>query len=375
MILYITAYENTDIITEIVENTGQTVLDAIQSNRLNFTEFVRKRLDQLQSASHILIDLQALEDTEEEIVNAIKNLRLVYDNKRIIIFASGKEKGDPLLAQLFGLGIYDLVVGNSTKVLEQELDYCLRVGKNFRDSLEFQDQNHEENKKAEKEIIERIVVKNEVITKVCNAMIGIAGTQERCGTSHHVIMSANYLKSKGFKVAVLECAEYPVFGTYAALYGYDRNQVFIHDKVVYYPVFNLDRISQIYAQNYDIVLIDFGVIRSEILNDYQRCMMKIVITGSQPYELEKVSYIFEKLEEEVFSKFFFVFQDCGKSLKKMIRKNMEGQKVFFTPLVADPFKVTQDEEIVKLYATFVKSENGEAKKKKKRGWMFKKWVG
>lgn len=373
MILYITTYENTDIIAECVENAKQTVLEAIQENRFNFSEFVRKRLDQLKSVSHILIDLQALVDTDEEIVNAIKGLRLVYDDKRIIIFASGKNKREPLLAQIFALGVYDIVTGEITADLEKELEYCLTTGKNFRDSLIFQVPEVEKIEKAKKEVVEKIIVKNEIVTKISNAVIGIMGTQHRCGVTHHTIVSANYLKSKGFSIAVLECSENPVLETYARIYGHEfKDSCFLHEKVAYYPRFDLNQISQIYSKNYDIILIDFGVVRQEIIDEYYRCMMRIVVSGSEPYEVDATNFIFETFEESVLSEISFVFQSAGKFLRKMIQENMEGGKLFFAPLVVDPFSITQDEEIIKLYAPFVKSGNLE--KKQKRGWL-KKWVG
>ncbi|HIS62183.1 MAG TPA: hypothetical protein IAC14_08045 [Candidatus Scybalomonas excrementigallinarum] len=367
MILYITSFRNSEIIGEAVEKSSQTIMDTIVNDRESLVELVKTKLSQLQSPSHLLIDIQALTDTDDEILQAIRSLRMVYDDKKLIIVALEREKGDEFLSQLFAMGIYDLVTKEDSEPVE-EIMYCIDTGKKFKDSMQYQKEKEiEQTKEKEKvKVTEKVIIQNHIITKVSNALIGITGTISKVGTTHHTILTANYLKTKGYHIAVLECSEKPVLNSYMGFFEAIEHDegYFEYEKVHYYPQFEMNKMSLIYTKGYDIILIDFGVLRNDIFDDFLRCMIQVVLSGSQPYELGDTDDIFE-LDKAIFKNFKFVFRDVDEKWKEIIKSGMEELDVYFAPLVRNPFAITDNEEIKKLYKEFAENKN-----KDKKGWLY-----
>lgn len=368
MILYITSYRNSEIIAEAVEKSHQTVMDSIINDRVSLSDFVKTKLSNLQSLSHIVIDLQALIDDEKEIIKTIQSLRMVYDDKRIILMDLSRKKGDELLSQLFSLGIYDIISGmdGDTEAIIDELMYCIETGRKFKDSMQYQKIEMDQ-KDAKEKVAEKVIVQNHIIKQLNNALIGIAGTSHRVGTSHHSIVVANYLKQQGHKVALLECSESPILNSYKEFFKQEGEEeeegIFEYKNVTYYPKFPLEDIRMIF-NHYNIIIIDFGTLKEEILNDFLRCMKRVIVTGSQPYELEYTDMILD-LDENVLHDLNFVFQDANKELKKIIKENMDGENVYFTPLNIDPFKPESNKGLEELYSEFV----NRIEKKEKKGWF------
>lgn len=367
MILYISTYKNSEIIAEAVEKSKQTVMDHMINDRISLTDFVKTRLNQLQSLSHLLIDLQALVDEEKEIIDSIQSLRMVYDDKRIILLDLSRKRGDELLSQFFSMGIYDIISEEDIDIALDEIVYCITTGKKFKDSMQYQlEVTKQEESVIKEKVTEKVIVQNHIIKKLNNALIGIVGTAHRVGASHHVIMAANYLKRQGHNIAVLECSENSVLDSYKEFFFDEENDrdFFEYKKVVYYPNFRFEDISQIFNQGYDVIIIDFGVFKMDILNDFLRCMTKVVVTGSQPYELSYSDKVLG-LDDSIIQNLNFVFQDASSEIKKIIRDNMEKENVYFAPYNVDPFHPEENDDMRNLYQEFINV----VEKKERKGWL------
>src|SRR5690625_2353199 len=51
----------------------------------------------------------------QDVLDIVYDLRLQLPDARIIFLASDRKPGDPLLAELVGSGVYDIMVGNSIR--------------------------------------------------------------------------------------------------------------------------------------------------------------------------------------------------------------------------------------------------------------------
>lgn len=186
------------------------------------------------------------------------------------------------------------------------------------------------------------VVKQEIQSAVKKAVIGFAGSQQRIGTTHQTILFANHLHSFGYKVAIVEsdlCAN-KSFSTIEK--GYDvkkSTDYFTYQEVDYYPNYNLLELSRIFLKDYNFVLIDFGVYNQTIEMEFGRCVARIMITGTKPWETPMLDKILESVSDErVIKEINFLYMFTHDDAKKTIIKNLAKEyKVFFADYTPDPF--------------------------------------
>lgn len=145
MITYIVSYEKQRYVNQAVEETQQTIMNAIAGGEFDFLSFVKQQSEQIQVVSHILIDLDALKDSDEEFKQAINSFRMLYQAK-IIILASGRSAGDTLLHDIFCTGIYDIIT-SSDEELAEEIKHCIVKGMTFKDSLKYKIEETEKDTK------------------------------------------------------------------------------------------------------------------------------------------------------------------------------------------------------------------------------------
>lgn len=96
----------------------------------------------------IIIDINSLKNNNQEIINAISRIKIIY-NIQIIIIALGFKVGNELLSELFKIGIYDFVISEDKVFQDEEFRKVIK-GNNYIDSLKFKVQNS--NKKKQKKI-------------------------------------------------------------------------------------------------------------------------------------------------------------------------------------------------------------------------------
>ena len=92
MILYLTSNQNLGLFDFLEKEHGYTIrkLNAV----ISLKKFVVTDMKSLGHLSHIILDLQTLSDSQDEMIDALVGLQNMYSGTRIIIFAECRGKGD-----------------------------------------------------------------------------------------------------------------------------------------------------------------------------------------------------------------------------------------------------------------------------------------
>ena len=129
-------------------------------------------------------------------------------------------------------------------------------------------------------------------------VIGVVGTEHRVGCTHHAVLMAHYLHKEGYKVAVAEYTgmDNKILGRVTTCLGASETDgVYVYNGVDYYPDFSLSMLPDLNTRNYNFVIIDFGVFKEEIKEEFGRCIQQIVVCGSKPWELKRIENVFSVL--------------------------------------------------------------------------------
>lgn len=179
------------------------------------------------------------------------------------------------------------------------------------------------------------------ITRALRRMvIGVSGTEHRVGCTHHAIHLAHYLCNQGYRVAV---AEYE---------GMDKK---VLDEILqcvcggettyrgvdYYPDFSLSNLPSLNTKNYHFVIIDFGVYKKEIREEFGRCVQQILVCGSKPWELRRIKNVFSilGLKDEPLN-------DDGSELEEQIEFDKLDDQLSYYDYLLPPVE-KKDEEVVR----------------------------
>lgn len=99
-------------------------------------ELMCKKIDLFD---RIIIDINSLKNTNEEIIKAILRLKVIYDIQ-VIILAIGYKVGNELLSDLFNIGVYDFIISEDNSFQDEEFRKAI-IGNNYIDSVKFKNEN------------------------------------------------------------------------------------------------------------------------------------------------------------------------------------------------------------------------------------------
>lgn len=365
MLMYIASSVYNDVINTTIKNCNELITKAVNDNEFEFLKYVKQNIVQLGSLEKLVIDITALSDLDDEIVQAVEMIRSVYDNLIIIILAPGRSPGDEMLSKIFNCGIVNIVSTDDYVILKEELTICLTEGKKYRDAVVY--------KEVKKE---KVVVKNEIKQTVEKVMLGFAGATDKIGVTHNSIIMANWLRKKGFMVAFVEYQNIYNQSDSKDLYSpFDSirdsfMEKMIEDKyftiggVDYYPRASIDTLSNVLSRSYNFIVIDFGCFRNYDKIEYGRCAERFVISGSKPWEMESIVDFFDDMAGISLETTHFCFNHTHEDMYKGIKENMEeAESIHFLKYINDPFNSSDfadAENIMKKYMPVIIDE-------KKRG--------
>ena len=340
MIYYIASEPYNEVIRSTIERCGLLILNCQVSNEFFLLKHVRQNIANMSQIEQLVIDLSALKDTDEEIIQAVENYRMMYDSCRIIILATNRRAGDGLLSHLFQLGLYNLILTDDYLTIRQELECCLVSGKTFRDAVSFKDAG----------TAEKVLVRQEIKQVVNKVMIAVAGSQARIGVTHTSIALASALRSKGYMVAV---AEYNGSGDFQRIQeSFDENLIekdyFSIGGVDYYPARKEASLAAVLGKSYNFVIVDFGSYTGCDQLTYKIGNVRLMVAGSKAWELENLQSVFALCPEEMLKEMYFLFNLTYSGHQRDIRDSMTTEKgetlaVFFPKYEAYPYNAVQVE--------------------------------
>ena len=328
LVTYISSEAYANIIASTIKEQEIMSLNPAVSNDFFLNKYVKENLADFTNLDKIIIDLSALKDLDEEVISALDGIRYLDGSMQIIIFAPNRREGDPLLTQIFQMGIYNIICSEDYQVIGKELAYCLTTGKGYKDAVAFK-----------KESTERVVVKTEVRQTVNKILIGITCSQRRIGGSHNSIQLAATLRKKGYMVAVVECNEYhPVF----EILRNEHHEKLLEDHfsiegLDFYP-FGEEALANALAKTYNFIICDFGCYEECDKVTYNKCHVRLILTGSCAWELDALNiHIFPFFTREFLKEACFLFLFADESRRKAILEGMEDLKTYFLEYGPDMF--------------------------------------
>ena len=339
-----------DLIYASLQTAEIIMSEPVKDEEKYLLDYVTKNAAEISNYDAFIIDLGALKDTDEQILEAVEAIRYLDDKIRIVILESTRQNSYKLLHDCFLNGVYNLIEADNFIRTKEKLEKALENGISYKDVLSFKEETRRITKPEER---------REVYSK---RKIAFLGTQERIGTTHCVLTAAYTLKSQGYLVAVVDNTEKDDYLN--LMYGYeetlDENNMFSVEDIDFYLL------TDVINKTYNFILYDCGCIQP----DAEVAEEIIMITGSKTWELPFLSGALSRLGEAVTKVkylFNFTIPEMQDDLRKLMKDmQIEEKQVFFMEYTADFFS---DCEVMKnLLAIEPKEEkkNWFSKMKKKK---------
>lgn len=349
------------MINKIMAETDQVCVGQEVGADLHVKKYIRESITQFEQIDILLIDMTAVRDTDEEIMQSIEALRIMDYKTRCIILAPYKQEGDKFLKDCFFAGIYDMVTTDEYLQMAEDLRLCFSEGMRYKDALRYRDM-------AEEPVQETMAVQK--------ILIGISGAGKRMGSTHNSIVLANFLRENNQMVAVMEMNASNTFKTFceaqkAKLFddGY-----FSLKGVDFYPECDRERVTAIAGKLYNFILLDFGNYQEADKVLFNKCDVRIYFVGTKPWELGGLEEIFREQDEDVLKKCHFCFLGTtSRKLQKEIFSHMEPlENVWFPEYTEDPFETTMFPEGQQIFADYLRNVKTAERKKGFLDRMIKK---
>lgn len=329
MIIYLANPTFDQTIAGAIEETEQIVFSKIVENDIDFAKYIKTNISQFGQIDMIIVDLSACRNTDEEIIKAIEMVRSMYDSLRIIIFAAYKKAGDDVLLECCNMGIWNIITTDDFREIREELIQCITVGKTFSQALKYKDAKTDVTIKHEKK-------------KVYKKLIAVAGSETNIGVTHNSIVLANYLRKKGFMVALAEMNDSAAFEAIGK--AYDEKQFvegyYTMGGVDYWSAVNAERLVQIMEHSYNLIVLDMGAYTGCDRIIWEKADEKIIISGSKAWEMDQTNNVFENASQEALKSYIFCFNFTQEQDYDAIRDGMRKLKrdnVHFLKYSEDPF--------------------------------------
>ncbi len=309
MLLYLTSPENLGLFDFLTEESGMLVKKL--SGEFSLNKFVVHDMRNLSHFSYIAIDLEAIKDDIDEIIEAIIAFKTLYDS-RIIIFA---EKTDiSLLNRIIEeTETYNIITAKTIEKMKEEIRICVGpqgMDKNYllKSMNIAMDINLEE------------VLPYSFIGE--NIKIIVAGAMNRVGTTTVSMNMASYLSSIGAKVSYTEANGN---NHLEKIHSYFFSNIPIKDNYFSYDGVDYFFNSNIPADNYNFNIIDIGVLDQRNLKAFGIGDVKILCSGTKPYELPQLYDLLNILNKEDI--FILLNEGEAQRIKKTLLTDEE--KIFF----------------------------------------------
>lgn len=350
MVYYIASTIYNQTILSTISEKQEIIIGQQTDNHVEFLKYIKNNIISLSDLEFFIVDLSAVDDLDEDIFQAFKMFRTMYDETRCIVVAPYRKAGDLLLSQLFALGIWNIIASNDYLEIKKGLEVCLSdKGMSFKEGLAYKDV-----KKTEE------VSVNE-IKAVSRVMIGVVGSQKRIGTTHSTVMLAGALRKKGYMVAAVEFNNSGDFHKIREDFGekYHDHLYFTLNGIDYYPDINRDSFQKILDKSFNFIIIDFGNYQDCNIEEYQKCHVRMICAGSKAWELDYAANIMQHYDAEVLKHIHFYFNFTDQSYHKPIKKQMKnanGEKlnVHFLEYWSDPFNTEVFPEIEQLLSEYLR---------------------
>lgn len=382
VVFYISSILYEEVIRKTIKELGMICTGKECSDNIYILDFLQQNRNKMKKLNKLIIDLNGIQDTEDEIVQALEMFKIEHPQIRIIVVAPSYRVEEEIIKKFMDMAIYDVIVADNPNDISSELRSCLTTGKQYKDALLLKQNIGPEIEqdilklvkdctdaaisdvlmsdifmdiitdfkycmmvgkqyKDVAKVTENTTIKRSPKRTANKILVGVAGAQERIGCSHLCIVIANNLRKKGYTVALLEYGDQRTFECIREANNKEVNddKYFTLNEIDYYPNIDVNDIQTLLANKpYNFFIVDFGVYQTCDKMMYNKCDARMLVTGAKSWETESIGQIFETTDEETLKQMTYVFNFVSRSAQDEIRKEMSGlNSLYFMPLAEDPF--------------------------------------
>ena len=170
-------------------------------------------------------------------------------------------------------------------------------------------------------------------------VIGLIGTHHGTGVTHTGLMLAFFMGEEiGKKTAFIECNEHHDLQLIQNAYewGVERDAFFSYHLITCFKGANAKRISDIYGEDYECIIFDFGTDLEANKGEFLRCQTKVVVGGRSEWDLQKLVR-FKKASEAIRGSDAWLYFIPQANEKRVLKLSKEiDRKVWAVPVTEEP---------------------------------------
>lgn len=317
MLLYLTSNNHINTFDFLYDEHG--IIIKKLSGQFSLKQFVINDMRNLDHYSFVAIDVQALKDSDIEVIEAVNAFKKLHSS-RLIFYVDDIVRHEKLLKELVEIGLYN--IATSSDVAELRTEILMTISDLGISKKEIQCRLF----KIEGLTIDRNVgyafVKN-------NIRIAVTGVQNRVGTTTMAINLANYLAGMGTRVSYIEANDHDHLRQLSAYY---TGMVLKEDGIIYNGIKYLSLQSEC-KDDFDFVIYDMGVVSHKIIGAINNnCDRAILCATGKPYEQSGFEKVQELMNAETTMKVFSLVAEADKP--KLLK---QYDKVHFSEYTPDYF--------------------------------------
>ena len=327
MLLYLTSNDNVNVF-DFLESEHGIIIKKL-SGHFSLKQFVMHDMRSLEHYQYVAVDVKALKDVDEEIMDAVNAFKKLHSS-RLIFYIEDNENHAELIQELIQIGIYNIVTASDVTMLKEEI---LKATSDMGFSL------REIQSKFSKEEVHTSFLKADLGFVKKEIKIAVTGLQNRVGTTTMAINLANYLSSIGAKVCYVEANENKHLSKLAAYYQgmTEKDSILTYNGVKY-----LNLHSECHDE-FDFIIYDMGVVNSKIIGAIRKnCDVAIICATGKPYEANGTEKIEDLLDENQIYKVLSLVAEFDRS---RIKNQNQNQNVYFSNYTPDYFDAEINKEL------------------------------
>lgn len=180
-------------------------------------------------------------------------------------------------------------------------------------------------------------------------IIGLIGTHHGVGVTHTGLMLTFYMGEElGKKTAFLECNNHHDMSLIQAAYDWSREETYTFSfrQISCIKEASKNRIAEIYSDDYDCLILDFGTDFNSNREEFLRCGTKIVIGGQAEWDQQKLKRFARSVQTIRGSETWLHLIPFAsvKTLAKL--RNELGINIYAVPFEAEPTKLSRNSNLL-----------------------------
>jgi hypothetical protein len=325
MLLYLSSNENINIFDFLSNEHGMVIKKL--SGIFNLKQFVIHDMRSLNHYAYVAIDIKALKDSEEEIIEAVKAFKKMFSS-RVIFYIEDIENNKVLIQDLIEQGIYNIILADTVDMMNKEIQKVVSDVGLIKRGIQL--------KLNAVDGIKNVYVP-EYLFNSKNISIAITGVTHKVGTTTMAMNMCNYLSNIGAKVCYVEANTNNHIKKLPSVY---TGMIVKEGCITYNGVKYLSLNAQS-NDEYHFIIYDMGVLEPKNINAIKNnCDVVILCATAKPYEIDAYDKATELLNDANSYTIFSFVQDAAKA-----KIQNEYKKVFFSEYSPDLFDSEKNRDI------------------------------